>query len=175
MDYGGWSCISWFAVPDYSGQCMEQRPDGMDDVLDAFGDDPVSHRADAPRRCSGNDCIPSHDSECKRGFAVPGLRAQTRTIVAAVSILWRTLPFLRRSVAALRRRLAQSTSLLSDRSIASVCYFTPKACHLRKATRAHTVSTAPNGHVPASHPYVADPKQDIANANVNHLDRDSRA
>ncbi len=154
---------------------MEQKSDGMDDVLDALGDDTVSHRADAPRRCSGNDRIPSHGSECTGGFALQGLRTQTRTIVASVSILWRTFPHFRRSFAALRRRLAQSASLRSDRAIASVCYFTPKACHLRKATRAHTVSTAPNGHVPASHPYVADPKQDIANANVNHLDRDSKA
>ena len=74
MDCGGWSCISWVAVPDYSGQRMEQKPDGMDDVLDALGDDTVSHRADAPRRCSGNDRIPSHDPERTGGFAVPNLR-----------------------------------------------------------------------------------------------------
>ena len=74
MDYSGRACISWIAVPDYSGQRMEQKPDGMDDVLDAFGEDPVSPCADAPRRCSGNDCIPSHDPECAGGFAVPNLR-----------------------------------------------------------------------------------------------------
>ena len=175
MDCGGRSGVSWSAVSDSGGQHVESRPNGMDDVRDALDDDAVSHRIDAPRRCSGYGCIPSHDPECTGCFALPNLRTKTRTIVAIVSILWRTFPLFRRSVAALRRRLAQSASLLSDRSIASVCYFTPKVYHLRKATRAHTVSTAPNGHVPASHPYVADPKQDIANANVNHLDRDSRA